>query len=303
MKAPEQRTPRPSNILGQRSERRSHNTRNVAAQASDWKAIAVRYDHTAPAILTTATASQLEAFRRWLYGEAAANRITSDELERLDQLANERGAALKAYREAAQRPLPFSGTFGGDAAPTAPSEPLRARRRPCARLSQFSTGRRPTKSPDRVRSAIRRRRVSKGSPIPDTVSHPFTEHGMAVLEIVARAHLARGCCTMTVGEIAARAGVSESTVRRTLAQAEALGLLMITHRARINAPNLPNVVTITSAEWRSWLDKRPKSLRRPRGGGEGVRVRGIRRLKSIPRAKIALDEPSEGREKGRGATR
>lgn len=220
-----------------------------------------------PAILTDATTAQLEAFRRWLYGEAAANRITSDELERLDQLANERGAALKAHKEAAQRPLPFSGTFGGDAAPTVPSGPLRARRRPCPRLSRFSTGRRPTKSPDRARSARRRRQVARGNPVPDAVSCQFTEHGVAVLEIVARAHLARGCCIMTVGEIAARAGVSESTVRRTLAQAEALGLLTITHRARINAPNLPNVVTITSAEWRSWLDKRPKALRAPLGGG------------------------------------
>lgn len=229
----------------------------------------------APAILATASSAQVEAFRRSIYAAAARGEVDTDQLAQLDFLANERSDALRAFRSGTQPALPLPEAHGAPAAPTGPNGPRWLHKARSGRSSPFSTGRRPPKSPDLERSARRRRRVARGNPVPDSLSFHFTEHGIAILEIVARAHLEAGRCTMTVGEIAARAGVSVSTVRRTMAQAEALSLLGIERRERPGAPNLPNVVRVTSGEWRTWLATRPKRLR-PEGEGisSGGRVSG-----------------------------
>ncbi len=62
-------------------------------------------------------------------------------------------------------------------------------------------------------------------------------------------------CDMTVGEIAARAGVGETTARNALRAAARLGLLTIEERRRRGQPNLSNIVRIVSREWLAWLDR------------------------------------------------
>ncbi len=60
-------------------------------------------------------------------------------------------------------------------------------------------------------------------------------------------------CNLTIGHIAALAGVSEQTVRNALRQAQALALLTIEERRRTAWVNYPNKVEIVSKEWATWL--------------------------------------------------
>jgi hypothetical protein len=71
----------------------------------------------------------------------------------------------------------------------------------------------------------------------------------------------RGACMLTLGEIAARAGVCITTARNALRQAAREGLLMIEERRRDKQPNLANVVRMVSREWMTWVTrgKRAKS--------------------------------------------
>ena len=90
------------------------------------------------------------------------------------------------------------------------------------------------------------------------------------MRIVADAVRDRGACLMTLGEIAARAGVCVTTARNALRQAAREGLLTIEERRRDKRPNLANVVRIVSREWTSWIarGRRPNSSApAPKGGG------------------------------------
>jgi hypothetical protein len=90
------------------------------------------------------------------------------------------------------------------------------------------------------------------------------------LRIVADAVRDRGACMMTMGEMAARAGVCVTTARNALRQAAREGLVTIEERRRDKRPNLPNVVRVVSREWTTWIARggRPKSSTpAPKGGG------------------------------------
>ena len=81
-----------------------------------------------------------------------------------------------------------------------------------------------------------------------------------MLAVVAAEVLRHSACTLTIGHIAALAGVSETTVRNALRAARGLGLVMIEER-RVSAwRNAPNVVTITSREWSAWLRMRGRGV-------------------------------------------
>ena len=221
-----------------------------------------------PAILSTATRSQLIAFRLAIYEAQATGRLRPGQLDRLDQLANEREAVLNAERDAhdarrepQQAALALVGTIAAAEPRTGSQRALWPSAAPFARRSPFSSGKRSARSPDRKRSARRRCNVAQGKPLPEWMQWEFTEHERAVLEIVSRDHIARGCCTRFMGEIAALAGVSESTARRAMQRAADSGLLDVRHRPRPGAPHLSNVATIVSPDWREWLAKRPKPLR------------------------------------------
>jgi hypothetical protein len=58
---------------------------------------------------------------------------------------------------------------------------------------------------------------------------------------------------LAVGAIAALAGVSETTVRRALRQAKALGFVTVEERRLNRFRNETNVVSIISSAWASWL--------------------------------------------------
>src|SRR4051812_14747316 len=87
-----------------------------------------------------------------------------------------------------------------------------------------------------------------------------TRAEQAVLAVVAAEHQKHGACTLPIGNVAALAGVSETTVRNAMREARRLGFLQVEER-RVSAwRNLPNRLTITSREWLSWLKMRRRGV-------------------------------------------
>jgi predicted transcriptional regulator len=94
--------------------------------------------------------------------------------------------------------------------------------------------------------------------LPPSLAARFTLAETAVLAVVSAEVRRHGACTLTVGHIAALAGVSETTVRNAVREARALSLVQVEER-RVSAwRNKPNRITITSREWLSWLRLQPK---------------------------------------------
>ena len=120
---------------------------------------------------------------------------------------------------------------------------------PATTIARRSSGSRP-RSPE---SMERRRRWVASGLMPPQIAARFTMGEGAVLAVVAAEVSKRGACKMTIGHIAALAGVCATTVRNAIREAAALGLLR-SEEWRLSAfRNAPNTVTILSAEWTSWL--------------------------------------------------
>lgn len=136
-----------------------------------------------------------------------------------------------------------------------------AQARSAARPSHFPPRRKARRSPNRAASIERRRTLAASGPMPPQLACRFTTGELAALRIVADAVRDRGACMLTLGEVAARAGVCITTARNALRQAAREGLVTIEERRRDKRPNLPNVVRVVSREWTSWIarGRRPKS--------------------------------------------
>jgi hypothetical protein len=133
-----------------------------------------------------------------------------------------------------------------------------------SRLGSRFTPRQRPRSPDRQASRERRRRLGGSSALPDTLRHHYTEGQRAVLCIVAGEVKHHGICDLPIDKIAALAGVCRTTVQTTMHEARRLGHIKITERPVPGRKSLPNIVEITSAEWRAWI-KRGPSAHRPIG--------------------------------------
>jgi hypothetical protein len=96
--------------------------------------------------------------------------------------------------------------------------------------------------------------------MPPALASRFTLAEQAVLAVVAAEVVKHGACTLTIGHIAALAGVGRSTVKRALRVAQGLGLVRIEERRLSAWRNAPNVITITSAEWNAWLRMRRRRV-------------------------------------------
>ena len=113
--------------------------------------------------------------------------------------------------------------------------------------------RRTPRSPDRQRSLERRRRQATSGILPAQLACRFTLGQVAVLAVVGRQTKATGSCALPIDAIAAMAGVSRTLVKGALREAVRLGLVRVDERPRPGRRHDTNVVTITSAEWRTWL--------------------------------------------------
>jgi hypothetical protein len=120
---------------------------------------------------------------------------------------------------------------------------------PPEKLVQRRVGSRP-RSPA---SMERRRSWAAAGRLPPNLAAQFTLAEQAVLAVVAGEVKKHGACALTIGHIAALAGVSETTVRNALRQALALALVTIEERRRTAWMNYPNKVSIVSKEWAAWL--------------------------------------------------
>jgi DNA-binding transcriptional ArsR family regulator len=145
-----------------------------------------------------------------------------------------------------------------DAIPDAPGEGRERRKaetRPIPRRAAFHAPRCAPRRPERQASIERRRRLAASGPMPPALAAHFTQGELAALRIIGDEARDHGCCTLHIDAIAARAGVSRSTVQRALRIARRLGLIDVRERRRRGLPSLTNVVRIVSAEWRLWLSK------------------------------------------------
>lgn len=116
--------------------------------------------------------------------------------------------------------------------------------------------RRPSRGPSqRRRSITRRRRISMSGLLPNRLAANFTLAEMAALSVVAREikNQRHNLCEFAIGKIAGLAGCCETTARNALREASLLGIVSITERRRNHRRSLTNLVSITSALWRSWL--------------------------------------------------
>jgi hypothetical protein len=111
------------------------------------------------------------------------------------------------------------------------------------------------RSPDRRASLLRRRQHAATGPLPSNLAANFTTGELAALKIVADEFLAHGACYISRNEIGARAGVSQSVVKRALRLAARLTMISVLHRPRSGRKHLTNIIRIIRAEWLVWLDK------------------------------------------------
>ena len=146
----------------------------------------------------------------------------------------------------------------------APQVAQAARQR--GRLSHFPPKRKAARSPNRRASIERRRTLAASGPMPPQLASQFTTGELAALRIVVDAVRERGFCVLTLGEIAARAGICVTTARNALRTAAREGLVTIEERRRDKRPNLANAVRVVSREWKTWIERGPKRNAQGRAG-------------------------------------
>lgn len=118
-----------------------------------------------------------------------------------------------------------------------------------AKPKQRYVGSRPRSSA----SMERRRTWAASGKLPPQIAARFTLAEAAVLSVIAVEVSRNRSCSWPIGQIAAVAGVSETTVKRALREARALGLLAIEERRLTRWRNATNVVRIASSDWAAWL--------------------------------------------------
>jgi hypothetical protein len=135
------------------------------------------------------------------------------------------------------------------------AKPLAALRgRVSSRLTPRRCRRRLTKQ-QRTERRLRKRTLGGSSSMPDTMRYHYTEGERAVGCVVAGEIKRCGECTLSIGEIADRAGVGRTTVQNWQHEARRLGHINIRHRPQRGAKSLTNVITIVSAEWLAWIKR------------------------------------------------
>jgi len=133
--------------------------------------------------------------------------------------------------------------------------------------------RRPARTQDRQRSILRRRRLATSGVVPNQIAAHFTQGETSVLSVVGKEirKNRNNRCELTIAAIAAMGGVCPTVVRSSLRQAQHLDIIRLTERRRAARRSLPNVITITSLQWRTWLKL----------GGEGALLRTPRITREI----------------------
>ncbi len=188
-------------------------------------------DQIAAGITGARRLDQLDQLARTIWGAYGSGIVPDDQAEAL-------GAALEARRKVLRG--------------LADQPAVKSQKPLWSGPSRFPP-RRAQKAPDRRRSIERRRRLAASGPMPPALASRFTTGELAVLRIVGDEVAGKGTCSLTLGELSARAGCSRSTAKNALRSAARAGLLVIEERRQSGRKNLSNLIRITSAEWTTWL--------------------------------------------------
>ena len=200
--------------------------------------------------ITKAPVRALDDLARLVWDGLANGSLTDTEAEALAEAIQGRRNEAKGETT----PVPEN-------APQAPGRPAT----PSPRAWTYFPPKRPQRSPDRARSLERRRTLASCGPLPPTLAAKFTTGELSVLWIVTEEVTAKGTCSLSLSELAARAGVGLTKARLALRVAQDLGLLTITERRVPYRPNLSNLIRIVSPAWKGWIARRKpkKPTQRP----------------------------------------
>lgn len=186
------------------------------------------------AVDQASSAADLDQLSRAVWRAFAAGELADDQAQALAEVIGARRASPRS-------------------APTRSPRPTRFPRR------------RVQRSPDRAASRARRRALAATAPLPPAIAAHFTQGEAAAMKVVGDEVGRRGYCDKSLGEIAARAGVSRSTVQNALRQAVELGLVVVLVRPRAGQPNDTNLVRVVSLELAAWLRRGRVQNARPHG--------------------------------------
>lgn len=235
----------------------------------------------------TAPRAALPAVAAALWKAFAAGHVTEAEAEALSALIEARQASSPQR----DRDVP-SENIGLEA----PQDRVRSPR----------TGRNGSQ-PRTDASMERRRRWAASGRMPPAIAARFTLAEQSVLSLVAAETVRRKDCRLSVGGMAAIAGVSETTVRNAIREAVKLGLLTVEERRLTGWRSDTNILRVVSPEWLSWL----RLTRRSPKSGSGLSLGneqkggGCKSANPTPtdiqdRGKLRLAEPPQGLPRGSG---
>ena len=221
------------------------------------------------AVAAARTTAVLDATARLLWRAHAEGQIADADAEAI-------AGALQARRAA------FSRSPAGVA--VAQAAPVSAPRRPA----------RP-RSPDKQASLERRRRCAASGALPPQLAAHFTTAEIAALSIIAFEVRKAGACTLCVDAIAARAGISRSSVGNAMRLAESLGMLQRIERRQAGQRSETNILKIASREWLAWL-------RLGKQGG-GVKCLSTTNINILSIGKTSVETVQNGVKYWRSATK
>lgn len=201
---------------------------------------------TAIDMLTTVSSTRslatLENYARAVWADWEARRLSDEQAQSLAEAIEARRKQVRGLDTVAARAPDVAAIAKGQ-----------------GRASYFPAKRKTPMSKDRRLSMARRRRLAASGPMPPVLASLFTTGELAALRIVADEVRERKQCRLTLGEIAARAGVGITTARNAIRYAAREGLVTIEERRRDKRPNLPNIVRVVSREWATWIFRGQKA--------------------------------------------
>jgi hypothetical protein len=238
----------------------------------------------ADAVTRAHTLTRLDHLSRSIWQAMVANAVSDEQAQNLAELIHARRTVVRGEVRPVGIPPGRSSIF-----------PPRRLQRPALRPVAIA----------------RRRHLAASGPMPPALACRFTVGELATLRIVGDEVRQHGHCDRTLGEIAARAGVSRSTAKNAIRAAAAMGLLTVQERRREGRVNLPNILRVVSREWLQWLSKRADRTNRSEGEGGGVKnvtptaKEGNREGKQAAPASFAAErqqaEPESPRRESRSA--
>jgi hypothetical protein len=209
------------------------------------------------AIGGTKSLATLDGFARTVWQRWGAKEVTDEQAQSFAEAIEARKREVRGVDTVAQRAPHVAAQAKGQ-----------------GRLSHFPPKRKAAPSPDRRASIERRRTLAASGPMPPQLASQFTTGELAVLRLVADEVRTKRHCTLTLGELAARAGVGITTARNAIHEAAGNGYLTIEERRRDKRPNLSNVVRVVSREWLIWIERGRKNSSADRGNADASASQG-----------------------------